>query len=235
VSPATPPNIVNRLIDGLPRKDRERLLKSCETVRLTFGQILCEPRQPLRYAYFPLTGFISLVTTLGRHLPMEMGLIGNEGMLGVTLTLGVNEAPFRAAVQGKGTALRMSTAQLRRQLLASPSLRKTLHRYLYVLMEQLSISVACNHFHEVEPRLVRWLLMTHDRAHADHFHLTHAYLAGMLGVRRSGITVAAGALQRGMLIRYTRGEISILDRAGLEAASCACYNATIDDYARLLA
>jgi CRP-like cAMP-binding protein len=164
-----------------------------------------------------------------------MGLIGNEGMLGVTLMLGVNEAPFRGVVQGKGTALRMSTAELRRLLLASPSLRKTLHRYLYVLMEQLSTSAACSHFHEVEPRLARWLLMTHDRAHADHFHLTHAYLAGMLGVRRSGITVAAGVLQRGMLIRYTRGEISILDRAGLEAVSCECYNTTIDGYARLLA
>jgi CRP-like cAMP-binding protein len=235
VSPASHPQIVNRLIDGLSRKDRDRLLKCCETVKLSFGQILCEPRKSLRYAYFPLTGYISLVTTLGRHSPMEMGLIGNEGMLGVTLMLGVDAAPLRAVVQGKGTALRMSTAQLRRQLIASPTLRKTLHRYLYVLMEQLSTSAACNHFHEVEPRMVRWLLMTHDRAHADHFHLTHAYLAGMLGVRRSGVTVAAGALARGMLIRYTRGEISILDRAGLEAACCECYNATLDDYARLLA
>jgi len=233
--PATPPQVVNLLIDGLSRKDRDRLLKCCETVKLSFGQILCEPRKPLRHAYFPLTGYISLVATVGRHLPIEMGLIGNEGMLGVTLMLGVDAAPLRAVVQGKGTALRISTAQLRRQLMASPTLRKTLHRYLYVLMEQLSTSAACNHFHEVGPRLARWLLMTHDRAHADHFHLTHAYLAGMLGVRRSGVTVAAGALARGMLIRYTRGEISILDRAGLEAACCECYNATVDDYARLLA
>ena len=230
-----PLQVTNRLIQGLSRRDREALLSRCETVDLSFGQILCEPREPLRFAYFPLTGFISLVTSLGDHAPMEMGLIGNEGMLGVTLMLGVDNAPLRGVVQGKGTALKISTSQLRRRLLDSPRLRKTLHRYLYVLMEQLSTSAACNHFHQVEPRLARWLLMTHDRAHADHFRLTHAYLAGMLGVRRSGITVAAGALQRGMLIGYTRGEISILDRKGLEAASCECYEATIGDYARSLA
>ena len=235
MSPATPPQVANRLIDGLSRKDRDRVLGCCETVDLTSGQILCESRKSLRHAYFPLTGFISLVTTLGKHLPMEMGLVGNEGMLGVTLMLGVDTAPLHAVVQGKGTALRMSAAQFRRQLLASPGLRKILHRYLYVWMEQLSTSAACIHFHEVAPRLARWLLMTHDRAHADHFHLTHAYLAGMLGVRRSGITVAAGALQRNQLIQYSRGEICILDRSGLEAACCECYNATIDDYARLLA
>jgi CRP-like cAMP-binding protein len=233
--PATPPPVVNGLIDSLSRKERDRLLECCETIDLTFGQILCEPRKPLRHAYFPLTGFVSLVTTLGSHLPMEMGLIGNEGMLGATLMLGVDAAPLRGVVQGNGTALRLSTAQLRRQLLASPGLRKSLHRYLYVLMEQLSTSAACNHFHEVAPRLARWLLMTHDRAHADHFHLTHAYLATMLGVRRSGITVAASTLKRDRLIKYSRGEIGILDRPGLEATSCECYMATIDDYDRLLA
>lgn len=230
-----PQQVVNRLIDGLSRKDRDRFLARCEIVDLHFGQILCEPRKPLRFAYFPLTGFISLVTSLGDHLPMEMGLIGNEGMLGVTLTLGVDDAPLRAVVQGEGTALKISASQLRRLCLASPNLRKTLHRYLYVLMAQLSTSAACSHFHQLEPRLARWLLMTHDRAHSDHFHLTHAYLAGMLGVRRSGITVAAGALQRSIIISYTRGEISILDRVGLESACCECYERTVGDYARLLA
>jgi CRP-like cAMP-binding protein len=226
--------VVNRLIDGLSSKDRVGLLQRSETVELSFGQILCEPQQLVRYVFFPLTGFISLVTTLGHHQPLEMGLIGNEGMLGATLVLGVDTAPLRAVVQGKGTALRMTASQLRRQFRGSPSLLKTLHRYQYVLMEQLSKSAACIHFHEVEARLARWLLMTHDRARADHFHLTHEYLADMLGVRRSGITVAAGALQRRKLIRYTRGEISILDRKGLEAACCECYAATIEDYARLL-
>ncbi|MDZ7767923.1 MAG: Crp/Fnr family transcriptional regulator [Woeseiaceae bacterium] len=225
----------NRLIERLTQKERKALLSDCETVELSFGQILCEPRKPLGFAYFPLTGFISLVTTLGDHQPMEVGLIGNEGMLGVTLMLGVDEAPLRAIVQGNGSALKISASRLRRRLLESTKLQKTLNRYLYVLMDELSTSAACNQFHELQPRMARWLLMTHDRAHSDHFYLTHAYLAGMLGVRRSGITVAAGALQRDMIISYTRGEISVLDRKGLEEACCECYETTIVDYGRLLA
>jgi len=224
----------NLLIERLTRRERNALLSCCETVELSFGQILCEPRKPLRFAYFPLTGFISLVTMLDEHLPMEVGLVGNEGMLGVTLMLGVDEAPVRAVVQGKGSALKISASQLRRRLRESPNLRRVLDRYLYVLIEQLSTSAACNQFHELKPRMARWLLMTHDRAHSDHFYLTHAYLAGMLGVRRSGISVAAGVLQRDMIISYTRGEISILDRKGLEDTCCECYDITIGDYGRLL-
>ena len=234
MSPAKPLPVTNRLIAGLSRKERNRLLRSSETVALSFGQILCEPRQRIRYAYFPLTGFISLLTVVGGHHPLEMGLIGSEGMLGASLGLGVGTAPLRAVVQGQGTVLRVTAAELRRQLRLSAALMKTLHRYQYVLMEQLAKSAACTHFHEVDTRLARWLLMTHDRAHADHFHLTHQYLAGMLGVRRSGVTVAAGDLQRRKLLRYARGKISILDRKGLEAASCECYGAMQADYARLL-
>jgi CRP-like cAMP-binding protein len=221
----------NRLIDSLSRTDRKQMLLSCESVELVFGEILCEPRRRLRHAYFPLTAFVSLVSTITDHQPLEMGLIGSEGMLGATLVLGINTAPLRAVVQGKGTALRITALQLRRELRDSPSLPNALQRYLYVLMEQLAKAKACNHFHKIEPRLARWLLMTHDRAHADHFHLTHQYLAGMLGVRRSGITVAAGSLQRRNLIHYVRGEITILDRKGLETACCACYDAATDDYA----
>jgi len=227
--------VTNQLIDGLSRNDRDRLLGTGETVELAFGQVLCEPRQVFRYAFFPLTGFISLVATLRDHQPLEMGLIGNEGMLGATLVLGLDAAPFRAVVHGPGTALRLRASQLRRQFRASPSFLKMLHRYQYVLMAQLSTSAACAHFHAVDVRLARRLLMAHDRAQSDRFYVTHEYLAGMLGVRRSGVTVAAGVLQRKMLIRYTRGEISILDRAGLEDACCECYSATIQDYARLLA
>jgi hypothetical protein len=226
--------VVNHLLEGLPRKERHRMLARGEQVELTFGDILCEPDQPYRHVYFPLTGFISLVTTVGGHEPMEMGLIGNEGMLGVTLALGIGTAPLRGVVQGSGGALRMSVPQLRRGLRDSPGLLRTLHRYLYVLMAQLSQTTACTRFHEVEPRLARWLLMTHDRAHADHFHLTHQLLADMLGVRRSAVTIAAGALRRKNLIRYVRGEISILSRQGLEAASCECYAATAGDYSHLL-
>ena len=227
--------VVNRLISGLPQRESNRILQRCETVNLAFGDILCEPDQPFRHIYFPLSGFISLVATVAGHQPLEIGLIGNEGMLGVSLVLGVNTAPLRAIVQGPGSALRMTAPQLRRELRENLALASTLNRYLYVLMAQLSQTAICTRFHEVGARLARWLLMTHDRAHADHFHLTHKYLADMLGVRRSAVTIAAGMLQKKKLIHYTRGQISILDRSGLEAASCECYEAVIKDYSNLFA
>ncbi|MEO5762270.1 MAG: Crp/Fnr family transcriptional regulator [Vicinamibacteria bacterium] len=227
-------DVVNGLLEMYPSRSRGRVLASCERVPLAFGQILCEPGQPYRYAYFPLNSFISLVASISDHPPLEMGLIGNEGMLGASLALGVGEAPLRGVVQGEGDALRMSAAELQRHLEGSPTFARTVNRYLYVLSEQLNQTAACTRFHEIEPRLARWLLMTHDRAHADHFHLTQNFLAEMLGVMRSAVTIAAGALQRRGLIRYTRGEISIVNRKGLEAAACECYDAVIQDYARLL-
>jgi len=227
--------VVNGLIEGLPRRERLQILDRCETVDLVFGAVLAEADEAFRQVYFPLSGFISLVATVGGHPPLEMGLIGNEGMLGATIVLGVNASPLRAVVQGAGTSLRISAAQLRRLLTECPALSSKLSRYLYVLMAQLSQTAACTRFHEVEARLARWLLMTHDRAHADHFHLTHEFLADMLGVQRSAVTIAAGVLQKRQLIGYTRGEIRILSRPGLEAASCECYDAVIRDYAQLLA
>jgi CRP-like cAMP-binding protein len=217
----------------VPSKERASILAECEPVELVFGDLLYEADQPIEHIYFPLKGFISLVTLVDDREPLEMGLIGSEGMLGATLTLGVRAAPMRAVVQGAGTALRMSGARLIRTLKECPAMRRTLDRYLYVMFAQLTQSFACTRFHEIEPRLARWLLMTHDRAHADHFHLTHEFLAAMLGVRRSGISVAASALQERRIIGYSRGEISILDRKGLEGASCGCYAATIDDYANV--
>ena len=227
--------VINQLIGALPGKDRTGMLRRCETVSLEFGTVLCEPDQPYEYAYFPLSGFISLVEPVGNHEPLELGLIGNEGMLGVTLALGMDTAPLRGVVQGAGSALRLHRSQLRKEIQASSSLLNILQRYLYVTLAQLAQTAGCTHFHEIEARLARWLLMTHDRAHADHFHLTHKFLADMLGVQRSAVTIAAGALQKRKLIHYTRGEISILDRHGLEAASCKCYDAVIDDYARQFA
>lgn len=230
MSVKAPLHILSRLIEGLPSKQRKQLLKTCEPVELVFGNVLYEPHQPIRHVYFPLGGFISLVTTLDGHQPLEMGLIGNEGMLGATLALGVAHAPMRAVVQGSGSALRISSPVFKQQLLKSPALLRTLKRYLYVVMTQLSQSAGCLHFHEIEPRLARWLLMTHDRSHADHFHLTHEFLADMLGVRRSGVSIAAAALQERGLISYSRGEISMLDRAGLEGVACECYATLVADY-----
>jgi CRP-like cAMP-binding protein len=225
-------HVVNRLIDGLPAKEKAAVLGCCDIVELTFGQVLFEAGQVIRYAYFPLNGFISLLTSLDDHRPLEMALIGNEGMVGGTLVLGVSTAPMQAIVQGSGQVLRMKTADLQKTLIGNPHFRHALERYIYVTLLQLSQMAACAHFHEVEPRLARWLLMTHDRSATDSFYLTHQFLAGMLGVRRSGVTIAAGALQLRKLIDYRRGEITVLNRKGLEKGSCTCYRTLINEYDR---
>jgi len=235
MSDTTPVREMNHLIGLLPRVQQNRILKWCEPVKLALGTTLHESNQPFEHVYFPFTGFISLVTTIDDYQPLESGLIGNEGMLGVTLVLGVNAAPLRAMVQGTGTALMMTTVQFQQELCDGTCLLHTLNRYLYVLMEQLSQTGACNRFHKIEPRLARCLLMIHDRTHTEYFHITHERLSNMLGVRRSSISIAAGALQRRKLISYDRGEISILDRKGLEAASCKCYDAMNNRYAKLFA
>lgn len=229
---ASASNVDNRLIALLPRRDREQLIAHCTLTEFEFGLPLCEADENYRHVYFPLCGFVSLVTTIRGHAPLELGLIGNEGMLGATIALGVATAPMRAVVQGAGSAWRMTPKALKQQLDQSPSLLRVLHRYLYVLAAQLAQVAACTRFHDTEARLSRWLLLTHDRAHADHFHLTHQFLADMLGVQRGAVTLAAGELQRRGLIRYTRGDIHVLSRSGLESASCECYAAVVAAYAR---
>lgn len=230
-----PPTLsANRLIAGLPRKDCERFSNACELVELTFAEVLSRPGEGIRAVYFPTTSVISLMTPIGERASLEVGLVGNEGMLGTPLILDVDVSPLHAMVQGSGAALRMSTAQFRRQLRCSPALLQELKRYLYVLMDQLAQVALCTRFHVVEARLARWLLMTQDRAHSGEFHVTHELLAGALGVRRVGVTKAAGSLQKSKLISYSRGRVTILDRSGLEAASCPCYEADKATYARVM-
>lgn len=224
----------NRLLGSLPQKERQRLLAGAERVELASGQVLGEPGDRILHAYFPLDCFISLVMPVDRCASLEVELVGGEGMVGVPLLLGVDVSPLRLLVQGSGTALRIEAARFKREVDDSNLLRKKLHRYLFVLLAQLAQTAACNRFHLLDARLARWLLMTSDRAHSSDFHLTHEVLARMLGVRRVGVTNAAGALQKRRLVSYSRGDIRILDRAGLEAASCGCYQAVRDTYDRIL-
>ena len=225
----------NQLIERLPRKERLRLLALCEPVQLVLGDVLCDPGKDTRHLYFPVDGFISLVAPIDGKPALEVGMVGREGMLGVQLVLGVASTPLRGLVQGPGMALRIAAPAFRRELAQSPALLRGLNRYLYVLMAQLTSSAACLRFHQIGPRLARWLLMSQDRAHSDSFHVTHEFLAYMLGVRRVGITAAAGVLQAGGLIEYSRGALHVLNRRGLEAASCSCYQSDRNIYSDLLA
>ena len=220
----------NRLIQLLPRADRTHLLAACEPAMLTLSEVLCEPGKPTRHVYFPTEGFISLVTLVVGYPGLEVGMVGREGMVGAQLALGVATSPLHALVQGSGSALRIGSKAFRGELARSAALQRQMNRYLYVLMAQLATSAACLRFHLIGPRLARWLLMTQDRAHADTFHVTHEFLAYMLGVRRVGVTAAAGALQRLGLIEYKRGEMTVLDRPGLEHAACTCYAADRRSY-----
>ena len=226
--------VENHLIELLPRTDRRRLLALCEPVELQLAEVLCEPGALLRHVVFPIGGFVSLVALVEGSPGLEVGMVGREGMLGTQLALGVAAAPWRAVVQGEGTAWRIGAAAFRVELARSPALKRGLDRYIHVLMAQLATSAACLRFHQIGPRLARWLLMSQDRAHADRFRVTQEFLAYMLGVRRVGITAAAGALQREGLIEYHRGDLTVLDRPGLEGAACTCYATDRQTYADLL-
>jgi hypothetical protein len=224
----------NQLLTGLPPPLRNRLLKRFESVELQSEEVLCNPGQRMPYVYFPTRSFISLIMPMDGRLGLEVGLVGNEGMVGISLMLGIDAAPTHTLVQGAGASLRMQAAPFLLEVKRSAPLRQVLNRYLYVTLIQLAQNAACTRFHLVESRLARWLLMTRDRAHNDEFYITHAFLSYMLGVRRAGITRAAIALQKRNLIRYSRGVLTIVDGRGLEAVACSCYATLKSDYTRVL-
>jgi len=236
-APAARPGVQpidNRLLDALPALARRRMFDACEAIELLPSEILHEAGDHLRHVYFPTGGAISMTTSAENCAPIEVDLIGCEGMVGIPLLMGMAASSLRHTVHGAGGALRISAIGFRRELTRSRALRSRLGRYACVNFEQMALNAACLRFHTVEQRLARWLLMAQDRASSPSLCATHLSLAKALGVRRPGITSAAAQLQRAALIRYTRGCITILDRAGLQARACGCHAAMSRMYERVL-
>jgi CRP-like cAMP-binding protein len=224
----------NRLLDALTGEDFKRLHPHLDPVSWPAKQPLSAAGQPIEHVYFPQGGMVSMVTPLADGAVIEVGLIGKEGLVGAPILLGADIAPSETMVQMPGAALKIAASLLREQVGRSPTLLALLLRYVQALHVQVSQSAACNGRHPLNERLARWLLMAHDRMDDDVLPLSHEYIAMMIGVRRSGVTVAVGMLKTAGLIRNSHGKIIILDRRGLEAVSCECYRIVRDEYARLI-
>jgi CRP-like cAMP-binding protein len=214
---------VNRLLSSLPRSEYERLSLFLKPVVLTFGEVLYEPGEIIRHVYFPNDSIISLLSTMSQRSTLEVGMVGNEGMAGLSVFMGVDVSSTRAIVQGAGSAMRMTSSAVRTEANRLGALHRLLHRYTHSRMTQTAQSSACNRFHSVDARLARWLMMTSDRMGTDEFRLTQEFMSNMLGVRREGVNKAAGALQSAKLIRYSRGTLTVLNRRRLQENACQCY------------
>jgi CRP-like cAMP-binding protein len=224
----------NRLLGLLRPSDYARLRPHLRPVQLEYRQPLYNAHEAIGYVYFIEAGVGSLVNTMANGDAAEVGTIGNEGMVGLPILLRDTMAPTSVYVQVPGHGLRMRAAPFRRELARSAALQTVMLRYAHAVFNQVAQSAACNQFHSIQQRACRWLLMTHDRMPSDEFLLTQEFLAMMLGVQRTGVTAAAGALQRAGLIRYTRGNVTIIDRRGLELRSCECYGISRKEFDRLL-
>jgi CRP-like cAMP-binding protein len=222
------PASANHVLAAMPKAAYKLMQTRLEPVDLVYGQVLYEPEERIAHVYFPVDCLVSLLTAVDEHQLLEVGMVGNEGMVGMPMVLGIGVSAVRALVQGSGGAMRMGAARFHAEFKANMALQRALFRYTHLLMAQVSQTAACNRFHLAEARLARWLLMTADRVHSDNFLLTQDFLAHMLGVRRVGVTKAASELAHKNLIRYSRGHMHILDRPGLEASACSCYRIVRD-------
>jgi CRP-like cAMP-binding protein len=217
------PRIANQLLAALPKKDYQKLQRHLEEIPLVFEEILYQPNVLISDVYFPNSGIISLLAAVNGRATLEVGLVGKEGLLGLAIFMGVNTSQNRAVVQGAGSAMKMKATALRKECSNGGVLPRLLGRYTHSLLTQITQAAVCNQFHLVDARLARWLLMTHDRMGDDEFQLTQEFLSNMLGVRREGVSRAATNLQKRKLITYSRGRLRVIDRPGLEATSCGCY------------
>jgi CRP-like cAMP-binding protein len=223
----------NLLLGLLSRTERRAVESDMEPIELKMREMLFQGNQEIDSVYFPLSGVMSLIVT-GAEKPVEVGTIGNEGMVGTPVFLGTAMSPTQAFAQIPGRALRMKAADFRARVGQLPRFEWVIARYTQALINQISQTVACNLLHSVEQRMCRWLLITHDRVGADEFPMTQEFLGQMLGVRRASVSVVAGMLQGDGLISYLHGRIRILDRAALESSSCLCYRLVRQEYGRLL-
>jgi CRP-like cAMP-binding protein len=227
-SSVPPPDFGNRLLASLPEDDLLHLESFFEQVHADVGDVLYEPGQAIQYIYFPSDSLISLLAVAEGRMTLEVGSVGREGMIGASVALGHELAQVRAVVQRAGHASRIHAADFCAEFARMESLQRLLYRYTDTLLAQAIQIAVCSRFHVLEARLARSLLITRDRLQSEKFHLTHEFLAHALGVRRVGVTKAASALQNQKLITYSRGNIEILDSAGLEAVSCRCYEMVKD-------
>jgi CRP-like cAMP-binding protein len=232
---APPPPDSNRLLAALPAAERERLISSLEPVAMTLGEVVYESGGRQGYVYFPTSAIVSLLYVMADGASAEIAVVGNEGMVGVALFMGGETTPSRAIVQCAGSAFRLSGQRLKREFSRAGPMQHLLLRYTQALLTQMAQTAVCNRHHSVDQQLCRWLLLRLDRVPTNVLTVTQELIASMLGVRREGVTEAAGNLQAAGLIRYNRGRITVLDRSGLEARVCECYGVVRKESDRLFA
>lgn len=224
----------NRILAALTRQSLERLLPSLDLIQSKTKDVFYELNRPITHVYFILSGVGSMLAMAEDGGLIEVATVGNEGVMGLPAFLGANTAPFLAVMQVPGDALRLRVEAFRSHVEQDAEMTQILHRYTQALITQIAQNSACNRLHSTEERCARWLLFTHDRVGADHFPLTHEFLAQMLGVRRATVSEVAAALQAAGIIEYKRGIIQVLNRSALEKASCECYGIVTREFDRLL-